>query len=95
MQSGSTALFGFGTLPLALGALVLFGPPPTPSATTITVTANEFALQAPDTVSAGPVTFNLQNDGKEFHHVWIARLEGGRTMADLEAAMKQPSPPPE
>ena len=94
MQSGSIALFGFGTLPLALGALLLFGPPPAPAINAITITANEFTLEAPDTVSAGPVTINLQNDGKEFHHVWIARLEGGRTMADLEAAMKQPGPPP-
>jgi hypothetical protein len=94
MKSGSIAFFGFGTLPLALGALVLFGPPPAPAVTTITITANEFALQAPDTVPAGPVRINLLNQGKEFHHVWIARLEDGRTMADVEAALKQPGHPP-
>lgn len=94
MKSGSIALFGFGTLPLALGALVLFGPPPAPAINTITITANEFALEAPDTVSAGPVTINLLNQGKEFHHVWIARLENGRTMADVEKALATPGHPP-
>jgi hypothetical protein len=94
MKSGSIALFGFGTLPLALGALVLLGPPAAPAVTTITITANDFALQAPDTVPAGPVRINLLNQGKEFHHVWIARLEDGRTMADVEAALKQPGHPP-
>ncbi|HEX2220495.1 MAG TPA: hypothetical protein VHG35_16945 [Gemmatimonadales bacterium] len=94
MSSGSTALFGFGTLPLALGALVLFGPPPAPAIKSVTITANEFALQAPDTVEAGPVTFNLLNQGKEFHHVWIVRLEEGRTMQDVHAALKNPGPPP-
>ena len=94
MSSGSTALFGFGALPLALGALVLFGPPSAPAVQTITVTADEFTLTAPDTLAAGAVTFRLENQGKEFHHLWIARLEKGKTMADLHAAMKQPGPPP-
>ena len=75
MSSGSTALFGFGALPLALGALVLFGPPSAPAVQTITVTADEFTLTAPDTLAAGAVTFRLENQGKEFHHLWIARLE--------------------
>jgi hypothetical protein len=93
MQSGSIALFGFGTLPLALGAVVLLTPvPAAPKA--VTIVATEFALQAPDTVSQGAVTFNLVNQGKEFHHVWIARLEGGRTLADVQAALKNPGPPP-
>jgi hypothetical protein len=36
----------------------------------------------------------LVNRGKEFHHVWVARLEGGKTLEDLLAAMKSPGPLP-
>jgi hypothetical protein len=94
MKSGSIALFGFGILPLTLGALGLFGTPLAPSVTTITVTAQDYTLEAPDTVAAGPVAIKLLNQGKEFHHVWIARLEGGRTLADVEQALRHPGHPP-
>lgn len=97
MTSGSIALFGSGILPLALGAVVLFGPgasAPAAAPTTVTITASEFALQAPDTLTQGAVTFTLVNEGKEFHHVWMARLENGRTMEDVHAAFKNPGPPP-
>jgi len=97
MKSGSIALFGFATLPFSLGAVVLSGPvtsAPADVPRTVTITANEFALQAPDTLTQGAVTFNLVNQGKEFHHVWVARLENGRTMEDVHAALKNPGPPP-
>jgi uncharacterized cupredoxin-like copper-binding protein len=51
-------------------------------------------LQAPDTVAAGAVTFRLVNRGKEFHHLWVARLERGKTQDDLLAAMRSPGPLP-
>ena len=44
----------------------------------------------PATTSKERVTFNLLNQGKEFHHVWIVRLEDGRTMQDVHAALKNP-----
>lgn len=96
MKSGSIALFGFGTLPLALGAVALFAPgTPAPAAPrTVTIAANEFALRAPDTLTQGATTFNLVNEGKEFHHVWIARLENGRTMRDVSSVLKNPGPLP-
>lgn len=62
----------------------------------ITVTTNEYAFSdAPDTVRAGLVTFEMTNAGKEPHHVWVARLDDGKTVADLAAAMKEPGAPPE
>jgi hypothetical protein len=97
MKSGSIALFGFGTLPLALGAALMLAPvdaTPAPDAATITVTATDYALQAPDTLAQGAVTFNLVNQGKEFHHLWIARADSGRTLDDVMAAFKHHGPPP-
>ena len=96
MKSGSIALFGFGILPLALGAVVLLGPGASvaPAPKPVTIIADEFALQAPDTLAEGAVTFDLVNRGKEFHHLWIARLEDGRTMEDVQAMLKNPGPPP-
>lgn len=65
-------------------------------ASVITVTTNEYAFtDAPDTVRAGLVTFEMTNAGKEPHHVWVARLDDGKTVGDLAAAMQQPGAPPE
>ena len=60
----------------------------------VTVHARDFAYSAPKTIKAGATTFRLVNDGKELHHLTIIRLEKGKTMADLAAAMKTPGPPP-
>jgi len=65
---------------------------------TITITARDFAFDAPDTVSAGMVTIRLVNQGPDLHHVQLVHLSDGKTAADFEAgvsAMKPgaPSPP--
>jgi hypothetical protein len=39
-------------------------------------------------------TFRLVNDGATLHHLLIARLDSGKTLADLQAALKNPGPPP-
>ncbi len=54
----------------------------------VTVIAKDYAFQAPDTIEAGAVTFRLKNEGPDLHHVWLIRLENGKTMADVEAALK-------
>lgn len=54
----------------------------------VTVIAKDYAFQAPDTIDAGAVTFRLKNEGPDLHHVWLIRLENGKTMADVEAALK-------
>jgi hypothetical protein len=48
----------------------------------------------PDTVAAGRTEFQLVSQGKELHHAAIFRLEGGKTMADLFAALKAGGPLP-
>ena len=60
----------------------------------VTIHAKDFAYVAPDTVPAGFVTFTLINDGPSFHHATIFRLDSGKTMSDLAAALKNPGPPP-
>ena len=61
----------------------------------IRVTTSEYAFtEAADTVPAGLVTFELNNAGKEPHHVWVARLDEGKTLADLGAAMEGHGGPP-
>lgn len=60
----------------------------------VTIRAKEYSFIAPKTVKSGVNTFRLVNEGKELHHLSIIRLDKGKTMADLAAAMKKPGPPP-
>jgi uncharacterized cupredoxin-like copper-binding protein len=60
----------------------------------VTIHAKDFAFMAPKSIAAGQTTFRLVNDGKESHHITILKLEQGKTMKDLEAAMKDPNAPP-
>lgn len=60
----------------------------------VTVKATDFAFDAPADIPAGAVTFQLENHGKELHQAQLVRLEDGKTVKDLEAALKTPGPPP-
>lgn len=60
----------------------------------VTIRAREYSFIAPKTVKSGVTTFRLVNEGKELHHLTIIRLDKGKTMADLAAAMKKPGPLP-
>jgi uncharacterized cupredoxin-like copper-binding protein len=61
---------------------------------TITVTATDYAFDAPAEIPSGITTMRLVNNGHELHHVQLVRLTDGKTAADLSAALKQPGPPP-
>jgi hypothetical protein len=39
-------------------------------------------------------TFNLVNAGQTFHHMIVARLDSGKTITDLNAALASHGPPP-
>ena len=92
MKSASLSLLSLAVLPLALGAYVQSHPRET--APTVTITARDYTLDSPDTLPEGAVTLRLVNQGKEFHHIWIARLEGGRTVDDVLAALRTHGPLP-
>lgn len=65
-----------------------------PATHTATVYAKDFAFEAPDSVTAGITNFHFVNEGPNLHHLQLVRLDSGKTAADLEAAMKNPGPPP-
>ena len=56
--------------------------------TAVTVTASDFAFEAPDSMAAGAVTVQLVNHGKELHQVQLIKLEQGKTMKDVAQALK-------
>lgn len=60
----------------------------------VTVTANDYSFEAPAQIPAGTVTFNLENHGKELHQAQLVKLEEGKTIQDLNAALKKPGHPP-
>jgi hypothetical protein len=60
----------------------------------VTMTAKDFAFDAPAQIPGGAVTLQIQNHGKEVHQAQLVRLEGGKTGQDLMAAMKTHGPPP-
>jgi len=49
----------------------------------VSLTATEYAFQAPDTIPAGWTTFRLANHGEEVHYGHIVRLDPGRTVQEL------------
>jgi hypothetical protein len=82
------------TVLLALSALTTIAAAAGAQGNVVTVTASDYAFVAPDSVASGITTFRFMNHGAELHHVQIVRLDSGKTMADLQAAMQQPDPPP-
>jgi hypothetical protein len=55
---------------------------------TVEVITRDFAFQMPDTIPAGATTFRLRNEGKEPHHLMLYRLEPGKTIRDVFAALE-------
>lgn len=60
----------------------------------ITVTATEYAFDAPARVPAGYVKLRLVNRGREAHHVQLIRIAPGKTLEDFQRAMQAEGPPP-
>ena len=83
----SAAFLAGTTLPAR--PFVVPKPPPV-----VEVHAKDFAFTAPKTVSAGPTTFRLINDGKELHHLSVIKLAKGKTVKDLGEAFAKQGPPP-
>ena len=60
----------------------------------VTVTAHDYAFDAPAEIPAGLTTFHLVNRGPSLHHLQLIRLDGGKTGNDFVAALKAGGPPP-
>jgi uncharacterized cupredoxin-like copper-binding protein len=69
-------------------------PAPAAEPAAVTVTATDYKLEVPSSMPAGAVAIHLVNHGKELHQAQIVRLEDGKTVADLEKAMKANGPLP-
>jgi hypothetical protein len=68
------------------GGSVSENPSATPAA--ITVTASDYAFEAPDSMAAGAVSVQLVNHGKELHQAQLIRLEQGKTLSDVAQVLK-------
>ncbi len=58
----------------------------------ITILAKDFAFVAPDTVNPGLTRINLVNEGPNLHHAFFVRLDGGKTLDDLNEAFRNLKP---
>lgn len=66
-----------------------------PGPAEVRVRTYDFAFDMPDTIAGGVTTIRLVNDGPDFHHVWLVRLEEGSSeeaiLADLAAHRPLPA----
>lgn len=58
-----------------------------PGANVVTVVVHDYAYDMPATIPAGLTTFVLRNEGTQGHHLQLARIDAGKTMADVHAAL--------
>lgn len=59
-------------------------------ANVITIHGADFSYDAPATIPAGLTTVNFVNDGRALHQAQIVRLDSGKTITDLKAALNLP-----
>lgn len=65
-----------------------------PAPNVVTVTASDFAFEAPASIPAGLTTLRLVNRGPELHHLQLVRIAAGHSYEELVAGMKHDGPPP-
>jgi hypothetical protein len=54
----------------------------------VDVVTHDFAFEMPGSIPAGATTFRLHNEGKEPHHLMLYRLDSGKTLHDVFAALE-------
>lgn len=59
----------------------------------VAITLTDYAFALPDTVAPGVTAIRIVNQGERMHHAILARIDSGKTMADVEAMMSQPAAP--
>ena len=75
------------TLVACLASMAAVGPLLAQAPRVVAVHAFDYGFRSPPSVPAGTITFRFTNDGKEIHHLWIVRLNEGKTPADFMRAM--------
>ncbi len=66
--------------------------PTTAGPNVVNVVAREYAFEMPDTIPAGLTRFELKDEGKEPHHLFVMKVEGGKRPSDVLAAFKAMGP---
>jgi uncharacterized cupredoxin-like copper-binding protein len=67
---------------------------PAAKARIVEVTGEDFKFDAPDIIPAGLTQFRFINKGPSLHHMAILKLNDGKTIDDLRAALANPGLPP-
>jgi hypothetical protein len=104
MPVGMPSRLGFTILLFALGACRSDKPAAEPGASSadsaaataavadapnvVTVTATDYAFDAPDQIPAGLTAIRLVNQGPSLHHIQLMKLEEGKTLQDFLDALK-------
>ena len=70
-------------------------PSPSPEATTVEVGATEYSFDVPAEVAGGVVRMRFTNTGGLPHEFAFARIEEGKTEADVKAVIESGGEPPE
>jgi len=60
----------------------------------VTITAREYAFDAPDSIASGPTTFRLVSKGKQQHFVGLVKIESPHTLADYRRNLDSPHAEP-
>jgi uncharacterized cupredoxin-like copper-binding protein len=58
----------------------------------VTITATDYAFDAPAEIPAGLTTLRLVDNGKELHHATLIKLDQGKTFDDLVAGIRTMKP---
>lgn len=69
-------------------------PPAPPQPHEVTVVATDYKLALPSSLTAGAITFQLVNRGRELHQLYLVKLGAGKMAADFVHAMAPGAPPP-
>jgi hypothetical protein len=65
-----------------------------PGANVVEIVAMDYAFEMPAQIPAGLTTLRLTNTGKELHHVYLVKVEAGKSAADVMAWFRSGGPPP-
>jgi hypothetical protein len=81
---------GLAVLGSATLALVGCGGSDEAAAPVVEVRGDEYAYVMPDRIEGGVVTMRFTNTGEELHEYALARLDDGKTRADVDAYLADP-----
>ena len=83
---------GLGVVVMVLSAVLVISACQAAKPPEVTITAKEYAFEAPESIGGGVVTVKLSNAGKEAHMAQLARLNDGVTLDQLNAALQGGDP---